>query len=420
MVAHKEFRGFTTEAIELDFCGVKNRFIDLCNKHFSLLVLGGGSASFFLINIILKDYLNAENYGLYSIFITYISLLSSFGLLGFEQVIIRNAKITSNKIILSKSILIPIIFSSLFVSILGSYLFINNYNISISLILLISITFLVILTKLIFNLFRLMSKFTFSQIALNFWKLSLFFVLLILVLRKNVVNLEDVITTVFWSLVITMFMMFGLFKKVKFRSNLKVKRIFSQAILFLLSLITISLINFGDRFFIESRFGLEELGYYFFFINLFLFPFVLFQSYIGFKEIVSFKLSYNHNLLVQKLKIILKYSILFGIFLLSFSFFVDYLEFYSIDLFENLEMILMLLVLGVVKMVYSLLSSAMGAICDNKMLFKINLYSIISILILIPVIYYYSSTITITIMFLIVLWFIRCVIWYKQLLLYEN
>ncbi len=185
--------------------GLENRFIDLCNKHFSLLVLGGGSASFFLINIILKDYLNAENYGLYSIFITYISLLSSFGLLGFEQVIIRNAKITSNKIILSKSILIPIIFSSLFVSILGSYLFINNYNISISLILLISITFLVILTKLIFNLFRLMSKFTFSQIALNFWKLSLFFVLLILVLRKNVVNLEDVITTVFWSLVITMF-----------------------------------------------------------------------------------------------------------------------------------------------------------------------------------------------------------------------
>ena len=400
--------------------GLKNRFIDLCIKHFSLLVLGGGSASFFLINIILKDYLDAENYGLYSIFITYISLLSSFGLLGFEQVIIRNAKITSNKIILSKSLLIPIIFSSLFVSILGSYLFINNYNISISLIFLISITFLVILTKLIFNLFRLMSKFTFSQIALNFWKLSLFFVLLILVLRKNVVNLEDVITTIFWSLVITMFMVFGLLKKVKFRSNLKVKRIFSQAILFLLSLITISLINFGDRFFIESRFGLEELGYYFFFINLFLFPFVLFQSYIGFKEIVSFKLSYNHNLLVQKLKSILKYSILFGIFLLSFSFFVDYLEFYSIDLFENLEMILMLIVLGVVKMVYSLLSSAMGAICDNKMLFKINLYSIISILILIPVIYYYSSTITITIMFLIFLWFIRCVIWYKQLLLYEN
>ena len=400
--------------------GLKNRFIDLCIKHFSLVVLGGGSASFFLINIILKDYLDAENYGLYSIFITYISLLSSFGLLGFEQVIIRNAKITSNKIILSKSLLIPIIFSSLFVSILGSYLFINNYNISISLIFLISITFLVILTKLIFNLFRLMSKFTFSQIALNFWKLSLFFVLLILVFRKNVVNLEDVIITIFWSLVITMFMVFGLLKKVKFRSNLKVKRIFSQAILFLLSLITISLINFGDRFFIESRFGLEELGYYFFFINLFLFPFVLFQSYIGFKEIVSFKLSYNHNLLVQKLKSILKYSILFGIFLLSFSFFVDYLEFYSIDLFENLEIILMLIVLGIVKMVYSLLSSAMGAICDNKMLFKINLYSIISILILIPVIYYYSSTITITIMFLIFLWFIRCVIWYKQLLLYEN
>ena len=354
---------------------LRSKFLDLVTKHFSLLVLVGASASFFLTNIILKDYLNAQNYGLYSIFITYISLLSSFGLLGLEQVIIRNAKIFSGKIIINKSVLIPMILSVLLVSVLGSYLFLDNYQISVTYIFLIFVTFLVILAKLIFNLFRLLSKFILSQVALNLWKITLFLIVLILIFIENNIFLENIINTIFFSLVATMFMILWLFKKIKFVSNLKIKRIFSQAILFFLSLITISLINFGDRFFIESRFGLEELGNYFFFINLFLFPFVLFQSYVGFKELVSFKLSYNHSLLVHKLKKILKYSIFFGISLFLAAFLIDYLDLYCINLFDNFEMIVMLIILGIVKMVYSLLSSAMGAICNNKMLYKINLHS---------------------------------------------
>ena len=112
--------------------GLKSKQLDFINKHFSLLVLVLASGAFFLTNIILKEHLSSENYGLYSIFITYISLLSSFGMLGLEQVIMRNSKILRDKVIISKNLLIPIILSILFVSILGSYLFINNYNISLS------------------------------------------------------------------------------------------------------------------------------------------------------------------------------------------------------------------------------------------------------------------------------------------------
>lgn len=399
---------------------LKSKQLDFINKHFSLLVLVLASGAFFLTNIILKEHLSSENYGLYSIFITYISLLSSFGMLGLEQVIMRNSKILSDKVIISKNLLIPIILSILFVSILGSYLFINNYNISATYIFLSIITLLVILTKLISNLFRLLSMFTFSQIALNLWKLALFLVLLILIFRGESINIKDINSIIFLLLVVTMFMVFFIIRRVKFSHTISIESFFSQAFLFLLSLVTISLINYGDRFFIESRFGLDELGSYFFFINLFLFPFTLLQSYVGFKELISFKLLYNHSLLVKKLNQILRYSILFAIFLFVVAFLIDFFGFYKIDLLKNLQMIVLFLILGIIKVIYSIFSSAMGAICDNKMLYKTNMYSIISILLLIPVIYYYSTTITITIMFLIVLWIIRCIIWYKQLSSFEN
>ena len=399
---------------------LKSKQLDFINKHFSLLVLVLASGAFFLTNIILKEHLSSENYGLYSIFITYISLLSSFGMLGLEQVIMRNSKILSDKVIISKNLLIPIILSILFVSILGSYLFINNYNISATYIFLSIFTLLVILTKLISNLFRLLSMFTFSQIALNLWKLALFLVLLILIFRGESINIKDINSIIFLLLVVTMFMVFFIIRRVKFSHTISIESFFSQAFLFLLSLVTISLINYGDRFFIESRFGLDELGSYFFFINLFLFPFTLLQSYVGFKELISFKLLYNHSLLVKKLNQILRYSILFAIFLFVVAFLIDFFGFYKIDLLKNLQMIVLFLILGIIKVIYSIFSSAMGAICDNKMLYKTNMYSIISILLLIPVIYYYATTITITIMFLIVLWIIRCIIWYKQLSSFEN
>ena len=399
---------------------LKSKQLDFINKHFSLLVLVLASGAFFLTNIILKEHLSSENYGLYSIFITYISLLSSFGMLGLEQVIMRNSKILSDKVIISKNLLIPIILSILFVSILGSYLFINNYNISATYIFLSIFTLLVILTKLISNLFRLLSMFIFSQIALNLWKLALFLVLLILIFRGESINIKDINSIIFLLLVVTMFMAFFIIRRVKFSHTISIESFFSQAFLFLLSLVTISLINYGDRFFIESRFGLDELGSYFFFINLFLFPFTLLQSYVGFKEIISFKLLYNHSLLVKKLNQILRYSILFAIFLFVVAFLIDFFGFYKMDLLKNLQMIVLFLMLGIIKVIYSIFSSAMGAICDNKMLYKTNMYSIISILLLIPVIYYYATTITITIMFLIVLWIIRCIIWYKQLSSFEN
>jgi hypothetical protein len=396
-----------------------NKFLQLFNKHFSLLILSLASFSFFIINIFLKEQLNSEDYGVYSLLITYISLLSSFGILGFEQTLLRNSVIKL-KLEIDKALIVPIIFSALLVSLIGSFLMFNNYNLGLDISLIFLLSLMVILVKLIYNLYRLSSRFVTSQIALNFWKIALFFVVLFFFFFDYSLSLRDVFLSIIVFFFLSLFLFFGLINKVLFISNLDFQQVLKQSALFMLTLFTISLISFGDRFFIESRFGLIVLGDYFFYINMFLFPFSLFQTYIGFKEIVSFKKDFQITVLNSKLLYILKNAIYFSLFLFTTLYLVDYWNLYNFNISSNLNIIIPLIFLGIIKIAYSLLSAAMGAICSDDMLFEVNVKSILSILVVMPLIYYFSFNISITLIFIIALWLIRCFIWYNQLQKNEN
>ena len=396
-----------------------NKFLQLFNKHFSLLILSLASFSFFIINIFLKEQLNSEDYGVYSLLITYISLLSSFGMLGFEQTLLRNSVIKL-KLEIDKALIVPIIFSALLVSLIGSFLMFNNYNLGLDISLIFLLSLMVILVKLIYNLYRLSSRFVTSQIALNFWKIALFFVVLFFFFFDYSLSLRDVFLSIIVFFFLSLFLFFGLINKVLFISNLDFQQVLKQSALFMLTLFTISLISFGDRFFIESRFGLIVLGDYFFYINMFLFPFSLFQTYIGFKEIVSFKKDFQITVLNSKLLYILKNAIYFSLFLFTTLYLVDYWNLYNFNISSNLNIIIPLIFLGIIKIAYSLLSAAMGAICSDDMLFEVNVKSILSILVVMPLIYYFAFNISITLIFIIALWLIRCFIWYNQLQKNEN
>ena len=391
-----------------------NKFLQLFNKHFSLLILSLASFSFFIINIFLKEQLNSEDYGVYSLLITYISLLSSFGMLGFEQTLLRNSVIKL-KLEIDKALIVPIIFSALLVSLIGSFLMFNNYNLGLDISLIFLLSLMVILVKLIYNLYRLSSRFVTSQIALNFWKIALFFVVLFFFFFDYSLSLRDVFLSIIVFFFLSLFLFFGLINKVLFISNLDFQQVLKQSALFMLTLFTISLISFGDRFFIESRFGLIVLGDYFFYINMFLFPFSLFQTYIGFKEIVSFKKDFQITVLNSKLLFILKNAIYFSLFLFTTLYLVDYWNLYNFNISSNLNIIIPLIFLGIIKIAYSLLSAAMGAICSDDMLFEVNVKSVLSILVVMPLIYYFAFNISITLIFIIALWLIRCFIWYNQL-----
>ena len=388
-------------------------------KHFSFVIIAFGSLCFFLVNFLLKDYLSQDNYGTYSIFITYISLLSSFGMLGFEQTLIRTSKI-KQKLEIEKSVILPSFISVFFVSIVGSYLIINNYEIGLDYYYLLTLSTLVILTKLVFNLSRMMSKFIFSQLSLNFWKIGLFLITLYLVFFEIKIKILDLFQYVLILFFVSGSLIFPLFKQIVVVHEKKIIALIKQSLLFFLTLFTISLISFGDRFFIENRFGLSEMGNYFFYINIFLFPFMLFQNYIGFKEIIVFKKDFSQKMLNDKIVLAQKYSLCFSIVLIISLYLIEYLNIYDLQILLNLDIIIPLIILGNIKVIYSLLSSAVGAVANDKMLIDINIKSIFSIFLIMPCIYYFAFNISITIFFIITLWLIRSLIWYKQLLKYEN
>ena len=148
-------------AITMLNMGVNKNFILVYQKslkqNLSFFILAFSALCFFLLNIFLKDHLNAEDYGLFSIFVTYISLLSSFGLLGFEQTLLR-LSIIKSKLEINKKLISISVCAVLIVSTFGTYLMLSNYDFNIPFIELFIISILVVIIKLLFNLHRLISN----------------------------------------------------------------------------------------------------------------------------------------------------------------------------------------------------------------------------------------------------------------------
>ena len=86
------------------------------------------------------------------------------------------------------------------------------------------------------------------------------------------------------------------------------------------------------------------------------------------------------ELLQEKLFLVSKYSLFFSIFLFFSIYLVEYLGLYDLKITSNLKIIIPLIFLGNIKVIYSLFSSAIGAIANDNMLKEINIQSIISII----------------------------------------
>ncbi len=393
---------------------MKFNLLKIISKNLSFFVLAFSSLCFFVLNFVLKDNLSSSDYGLFSIFITYISLLSSFGMFGFEQTLLRTSSIKS-KLEIQKNILFPSLFVICLSSSIGVFLMKSSFDINISYILFFLLSILIILIKLIYNLYRLISNFFLAQLVLNLWKIILTLIVIYFILYDYDISLNLIFHVVFALFSLSVFFVIKIYNKVRFKKLKNSYSLIKKSFLFFVAVLTLSLMGYGDRFFIESRFGLIKLGDYFFYLNIFLFPFSLFQSYIGFKEIVSFKKNFSISLLNHKIYNVLKSSLIFSIMLVFIFYLIDYFGLYNLQMSSNLNIIIPLIILGNIKMVYSLLSSAIGALSNDKMLYKINLKSILSLILICPIMFYYSNTILLTILFVIILWIIRCFIWYFEL-----
>ena len=74
------------------------------SQQFSLFIIVIGAISFFIANIVMKDVLSELEYGQYSIFVTYLSLIYLLGILGAEQGFLRFSRQTGNNIITTQKV----------------------------------------------------------------------------------------------------------------------------------------------------------------------------------------------------------------------------------------------------------------------------------------------------------------------------
>ena len=336
--------------------------------------------------------------------------------MGLDQVFLRTSKIENNKIVVDSRLISMLSITVVCVSLIAAALISKYYDFKISYINLILLSIFMMLIKLSYQISRLLSKFILSQLTLNLWKIILPFIVVFSLCMGFDIIFSLITNSLFYSC------LFSMASYIYIYSNIKFKILeYSQKDLLLLSfrfffvLLISSAINFSDRFIIERKFGLEEIGNYFFFINLYLYPFVFFSTYIGFRELVSFKKSFSIELLNHKLISALKFSILFGISYVIIITIIQKFGLYEFEIYQYRYLILLLITWGVVKVLASLLSSTVAATFSDKDLNKLNIYSIIIILLASPFLYFCGSVINIVMLFVLV-WIVRSSIYYKILL----
>jgi O-antigen/teichoic acid export membrane protein len=395
-----------------------HRIKKLYNEHNSIILISLGALSLFISNILLKDILNETEYGEYSLLITYLQLIASFGLLGMEHVFTRVSKVAKDKIITSKKLFIIIliiwqVFTLLFSFIFKKYFF--ETDIPFYYILL--FTLVISLSTFGYNVFRIKSSFSLSQFILNFWKIILGILVVSILFMKNI-DLKDIISFLFYPFCfIFIIQLFLLIKKIhfKFELNISYSEILLFSIHFFITILTLSVINYGDRFFIKTNIGIEQLGEYFYLATIYIFPFSLFQTYIGFKQLVYFKDNTILNLR-SKLLYINILGVVFGLFIFISTMVINSLEILpKINIDDNLWLIVVFLLTGLVKLNYSLFSALLGAKTNVKTIKRTNIQSLLVIFIIFILFYKYLDNVLLISFTVLIFWISRTLIYVVNL-----
>jgi len=385
-------------------------------KHASFLVIVLGAVAVFLVNIILKMVLSQEQYGEYSLFISYLQLMVTFGLLGFEQVFLRISEAIDNSTIqTSKKLIIIILFVWAIFGLLSSIGFMSFFSsLDVNSIYLIICTLSVTASIFLYNIFRLNSSFLISQFMLNNWRFVLI-LLAIVGIYFYKIDLESFIKLFsYFLLLLLVLQSYFTFKRIHFEYSIVEvpKKIYSFAINFFIALFTISIISFGDRFFIKVNFGAIELGEYFFLATIFIFPFSLLQGYIGFKELVFYKNLSSEIKIGKKIVMLNFLGILFGGFLVVCAIISNQLEIIPyINIKNNIVIVIIFIFTGIIKLNYSLFSAILGARGEVITIRKANVQSIVSIFAILFLFYRKLDKLEYIAFIVLLFWLSRIFIW---------
>ena len=376
-----------------------------------------GAGSIFLVNIVLKATLSDFQYGEYSIFITFIQVCISFGFLGLEQVFLRLSEVSNKQEILTDKKLLRLTFGVGFLfSLLFSLVFSNIFlKIEIAIWLLLLMTFSTSLVMFLYNVVRLKKQFVIAQLFNNMWKYIVLVITGFLLIKGdvNAKTLIEIFTYV--SIGSAAFFSIYVIKNIpfKFTNSFSLSDIYKYSFHFIISMLTLTIIGFFDRFYIKAFFGSVAFGNYFYLSTIFYFPFALLQGYVGFKELVFFKTNASLPILKKKLIRINFLSLGIAVVIFGTSYVLNKLQIIpTINFNASTTIIFILMALGVLRINYSMLSSVMGATGSIKIIRNANIQSLACILIIVAAGSNYLISVEAVAFCILLVWISRIAIWY--------
>lgn len=362
---------------------MRSRFIyDFVRRHISLVVLVLAGLSHFSLTIYLRANLSAVGFGQVSMFFTVLAMMWSFGLLGSEQSFLRHARLVNSTQITISPQLIRYLITSALVGAIGFSISLYHYAplgkwslayfpFSLSL----------LFVLFLYNYFRLRQSFFWSQCYAGAWRLLLPLILIPLA-RLQEISYEAVVLSV--MVIVGCAAGIGF---IHLRTGAKPvvegyqqPALLSLTVQFLISLLLLSIFETADRLLVEHLFGIAVAGTYFYYLSVALFPFSFLQSYLGFRELPIFKGSFTLSLVHRKLcdALMLGTALVLLILLLVVS--ADRLAFLPRSLaLDDHALLYPLLATGLVRVLYSILSAAMGARAEARIIWRINLLMMVAL-----------------------------------------
>lgn len=368
-----------------------------------MLVVVLGALSNFVLILFIRRFI-PESFNTYSLYITYLSIIVSFGLIGFDQILLRLSKIESGKIIISKDIFISILISGIIAPIVISYYFSLQYE-SLSFVLLTISGFSINSMILAYNTLRLNKDFVKSQLFHNGYKIIflLAFVVLYFFIAITVDYVVLITTVILCFFSIAAFI--KLFQNIRI-SQEKTSSLFNYFISFSMNMALMTILSYGERILIANELGQDVFAKYFYYSTVFLFPLTLIQYYVGFKELVFFKEEVDKKLLISKLiKILVGGCLLVAAVVLTVK--IDGGTFLTIDIKDNLTLVILLSSLGIIKLVYGLFSALLGAKARYQDIYVINIFTILLLAILIPILFSIGITVNLVVLSLLIIFAVR-------------
>jgi O-antigen/teichoic acid export membrane protein len=378
-------------------------------KHIPLLIMMAGVACQLASSVVLYEILDPDTYAKYAYWITSITIVFSFGLLGLEQTLLRSAEFNGVAINIPRNVALYLLFCSIVGPIVISLFLSVYWGQEGWAIYLLSIASVAVMFS--YNFFRLIHSFVKAQVVNNIWRLLL--VLPVFIGVSAEINENQLIGLLIISMLVGVAVAIFYFM----RSNIiiiladNLVNINSLSLSFIFSMAVLTGLNFFDRIVIGGGEG-EEFGRYFLIYNIFFSPLSVIATYIGFKKLILYKNNFSigelHRSIVYLLFLFVPGVILYSALVIGIENFLNL----GFNLGEDLNIVIPMLVLGCVRLCYAELSAVMGSRGSKS---GIWLSNIASLAVLALIFFYVEQLVDVEVV--LVAW-LSCVLWLLRTIFY--